>query len=257
MKKVIAVLGCFVCVSARTEQGSTSYNPATGWQFYNLPEKKKEIRKQIQPKVETPSFNKLPPIKQIEVLQQKLQEAKANAIMNPTADNVATYKVFQDYFVEKSSQFASAWEEALLKFPQLDYNIKNSIYNATAPIKAAQERAEQNQAIQVVNQNYGIFFFYRGNEPIDNKLAEVVKDFSKQYSLSIVPISIDGRVNPEFPNSKKDSGQAMAMGIKYFPAIFLVNPKKQEYKPLSYGFITQDDLARRVLNVVTNFKPRI
>ncbi|MDG6337444.1 conjugal transfer protein TraF [Glaesserella parasuis] len=92
---------------------------------------------------------------------------------------------------------------------------------------------------------------------MDNKLAEVVKDFSKQYSLSIVPISIDGRVNPEFPNSKKDSGQAMAMGIKYFPAIFLVNPKKQEYKPLSYGFITQDDLARRVLNVVTNFKPRI
>ena len=44
------------------------------------------------------------------------------------------------------------------------------------------------------------------------------------------------------------------MGIKHFPALFLVNPRKGEYKPIAYGFITPDDLARRVLNIVSGFK---
>lgn len=240
---------------------STNYNPAVGWQFYNLPEKPKEIKlkpKQQQvPKDMSAQQEELTPLKQMELIQQKLQEAKAKAIMNPTADNVAEYKVYQDYFVDKATQFSSAWEEMLLKYPHLDYNIKNSHYNATAPIKAAQERNEQSKAIHTINQSYGIFFFYRGHEPLDNKLAEVVKSFNDQYGLSIVPISIDGRKSPEFPQSQFDQGQAEKMGIKYFPAIFLVNPRKEEYKPLAYGFITLDDLARRVLNVVTNFKPRI
>ncbi len=52
-----------------------------------------------------------------------------------------------------------------------------------------------------------------------------------------------------------DAGQAKKMGIKHFPAIYLVEPGTGTYKPLAYGFITQDDLARRVLNVVTDFKP--
>lgn len=227
-----------------------------GWQFYNLPEKEKEKLKPKEKEIK-PIQPMLSDLQQLQKLQKELEEAKATAILNPTVENVALYKVRQDYFVELSTRFSSAWEAALLKYPQLDYNIKNSFYNATAPIKAAEERKAQSDAIQVVNQQYGVFFFYRGNEPLDNKLAEVVKGFSEQYSLAIVPISVDGKVSSSYPQSKFDVGQAQKMGVKYFPAIYLINPKKNEYKPLAYGFITQDDLARRVLNVVTNFKPRI
>lgn len=228
-----------------------------GWQFYNLPEKEKErkakkVQQSVQPVVSPPTD-----LQRMQYLQKQLEEAKATAIMNPTADNVAQYKVYQDYFVELSTRFSSAWEEMLLKYPQLDYNLKNSFYNATAPIKAAEERKAQSEAIQIVNQQYGVFFFYRGSEALDNKLAEVVKGFSEQYDLTIMPISVDGKVSNVYPQSKFNQGHAEKMGIKHFPAIYLVNPKKNEYKPLAYGFITQDDLARRVLNVITNFKPRI
>lgn len=230
--------------------------PNIGWQFYNLPKKAKPKKSEL-PQLQVPQAMPLSDLEQMKYLQKQLEEAKATAIMKPTPENVARYKVYQDYFVEKSTQFSSAWEAMLLKFPQLDYNIKNSFYNATAPIKAVEERKAQSDAIQWVNQQYGVFFFYRGNEPLDNKLAEIVKSFGEQYGLSIIPISIDGKMASSYPQSKLDNGQAMAMGIKHFPALFLVNPKKNEYKPLAYGFITQDDLARRVLNVVTNFKPRI
>lgn len=238
------------------EPPSTDYKPAIGWQFYNLPKALKE--KVVKPQTEiTQALKELSASEQMELIQKKLKEARDTAIMNPTADNIAVYKVYQDYFVEKATAFSMKWEEMLLKYPDLDYNLKNSFYNATVPIKETMRRQEEASAIEYVNQRYGFFFFYRGNNPIDNKLAEIVKSFAVQYKLTIIPITVDGRVNTEFPQSQHDSGQSVKMGIKHFPALFLVNPKKGEYKPIAYGFITPDDLARRVLNIVSGFKPKI
>ena len=45
------------------------------------------------------------------------------------------------------------------------------------------------------------------------------------------------------------------MNITHFPALFLVDPRSKNYRALSYGFMTQDDLSKRFLNVATGFKP--
>lgn len=235
---------------------SIDYDDPVGYQFYNLPEKKEIVEKEIiRPRIEMTQSETA--MIQMKAIQKKLDESKANAIMNPTTENIAIYKTYQDFFTEKASVFSSQWEKTLLEYPHLDYNIQNSHYNATASIKTAKERQEQANAVKMVNQQYGIFFFYRGSEPLDNHLAKVVKEFSLQYDLAIVAISVDGRISSEYPESKIDEGQFDKMNVKYLPAIFLVEPKKENFKPLSYGFISQDDLARRMLNVVTDFKPRI
>lgn len=246
----------FILVSAYAEE-SIDYNPAIGFQFYNLPEKEKNQDKNKKILKNEDENQTLSYPAQMKLIQQKLEDARATAIMNPTTENIAVYKVYQDYFTEKASVFSSQWEKMLLEYPSLDYNIKNSHYNATASIKAEENKKKEKDAAKLINQHYGVFFFYRGNEALDNKLAQVVKSFSKEYGISIFAISMDGKVLKDFDNSKIDTGQAKKMNIKYFPALFLVNPKKEEYKPLAYGFISEDDLARRMLNVLTNFKPRI
>lgn len=256
MKRLITlslITGLFIG-NVYADESSTDYKPAIGWQFYNLPKEAKEKTPKAQPEQ---VLKELSPSEQMELIQKKLKEARDTAIMQPTPDNIAVYKIYQDYFVEKATNFSIKWEEMLLKYPELDYNLKNSFYNATAPIKETMRRKEEANAIELVNQSYGFFFFYRGNNPLDNKLSEVIKNFAGQYKLTIIPVSVDGRINAEFPQSKIDMGQAMKMGIKHFPALFIVNPKKGDYKPIAYGFITPDDLARRVLNVVSGFKPKI
>ncbi|ELT0935896.1 conjugal transfer protein TraF [Enterobacter roggenkampii] len=52
-----------------------------------------------------------------------------------------------------------------------------------------------------------------------------------------------------------DGGQASRLGIRYFPALMLADPKSGTVKPVSYGFISQDDLAKQFLNVSTDFAP--
>lgn len=261
MKKTLIAIVCgfgFIGGIAADEVGGIKYDPAKGWQFYNLPQKLKEKEPKppqlIEPKAEPLQI--LTPSQQMKLIQEKMQEAKAEAIMNATPQNIAIYKTYQDYFVKKSSEFSAKWEQMLLEYPDLDYNIRNSHYNATAPIKEAETRKKQNEAIEYVSERYGVFYFYRGREALDNELSKVIKRFTEGYKLTVVPISIDGRFSPEFPNSKIESGQVQSMKVKHFPALYLVDPKSNVYKPLSYGFITQDDLARRVFNVIWGFQAK-
>jgi conjugal transfer pilus assembly protein TraF len=119
----------------------------------------------------------------------------------------------------------------------------------------ARDQAKQKDAIADAAARYGMFFFYKGSDPIDVQMAGVVKDFSTAHHIALIPVSVDGQVAPTVPDSRPDNGQSQSMHINYFPALFLVEPASREYHPLAYGFMTQDDLAKRFLNISTGFKP--
>lgn len=97
--------------------------------------------------------------------------------------------------VNQASLFASRWEKVLLDNPELDYGLRHPFYNGTAGIQYTAQRQKQQAAIRDVNQRYGVFFFYRGNEPLDNRLGGVVKEFSEQYGLTVIPVTVDGRAS--------------------------------------------------------------
>ncbi|XIW30346.1 conjugal transfer protein TraF (plasmid) [Escherichia coli] len=97
--------------------------------------------------------------------------------------------------------------------------------------------------------------FTGGRTPSTGKLAQVINGFRDTYGLSVIPVSVDGVINPLLPDSRTDQGQAQRLGVKYFPTMMLVDPKQGSVRPLSYGFISQDDLAKQFLNVSEDFKP--
>ncbi len=49
-------------------------------------------------------------------------------------------------------------------------------------------------------------FFYRGREAIDGQLVQVIKNFRETYGLSVIPVSVDGVINPMLPDSRTDRG---------------------------------------------------
>ena len=142
-----------------------------------------------------------------------------------------------------------------LTHPELDYNLEFPHYNSMAPLVQSRDQAQRQEAIAKMGQQYGLFYFYRGSDPIDAQMAGVVADFAKINHLSLIPVSVDGQVAPSLPDSRPDNGQIQAMRITHFPALFLVDPRSRNFQPLVYGFMTQDDLAKRFLNVSTGFKP--
>lgn len=228
------------------------YSPAVGWHWYNEPTPQQE-----SPEAPSSPQKKLSAVETMQKIKALGDELRNAAVLDPKSpEKVARWIAFQNYWSDNASQFSATWQKVLLLKPELDYNNRHSHYNATSTLSYASERKAQATAIKAVNERYGVFFFYRGKVPLDNKLAQVVREFAQQYQMAVMPVSVDGVITPELPNSQKDRGQAARMQIRYFPALFLVDPSTGSYHPLAYGFISQDDLAKRLLNRVTDFAPR-
>ncbi|EOD2291303.1 type-F conjugative transfer system pilin assembly protein TraF [Escherichia coli] len=223
-----------------------------GWQWYNEkinPKEKENKPVPAAPRQEPDIMQKLA------ALQTATKRALYEAILYPGVDNFVKYFRLQNYWTQQAGLFTMSARKAMLAHPELDYNLQYSHYNGMVRNQLAADQAQQRQAIAKLAEHYGIMFFYRGQDPIDGQLAQVINGFRDTYGLSVIPVSVDGVINPLLPDSRTDQGQAQRLGVKYFPAMMLVDPKQGSVRPLSYGFISQDDLAKQFLNVSEDFKP--
>lgn len=241
---VLLALACPVSAFSSTPPR----NEPQGWQWYNEHQEQEEAAAPALP----------PPKKSASELKKQYQqatlEALDKAILESSPDNFAAFMRWQNYWTDRAGKFSQSAKAAMLKYPDLDYNLKYSHYNGTVKDQMAMDREKEKKAIAALSSQYGIFFFYRGKMPLDTLLGRVINTFTQDNQVSIIPISVDGIINPALPTSRIDSGQSKKMGINHFPALFLVDPKKESYQPLAYGFITPDDLSRQFLNVATDFK---
>ncbi|EGM3914630.1 type-F conjugative transfer system pilin assembly protein TraF [Salmonella enterica subsp. enterica serovar Reading] len=247
MRKIQAVwVAALLCGSL------TAYGKDAGWQWYNDPVKlpaPKTTDKSAQVRQEPDIMQKL------SALQTATKRALYEAILYPGVDNFVKYFRLQNYWTQQAGLFSMSAKKAMLAHPELDYNLQYSHYNGTVRNQLAADQSQQRQAISKLAEHYGIMFFYRGQDPIDGQLAQVINGFRATYGLSVIPVTVDGVINPMLPDTRPDQGQAQRLGVKYFPAMMLVDPKQGSVRPLSYGFITQDDLAKQFLNVSEDFKP--
>lgn len=243
---LLTLMATVVCAEIPT------FNPhdSEGWHWYNVQQPDQDdgnVPAQLNPP--------LSPVERMEILQQETKAALATAIMEPTVANFARFKRLQDFWTTQASEFSMVAQKAMLVHPELDYNLQHSHYNGTAKLQQALDQSQQQDAIAQTAARFGVFLFYRGGDAIDLQLAETMKSFSQQYGVSFIPISIDGKVSASLPQTRINSGQAERLGITHFPALVLVEPKQGSARPLAYGFISQDDLAKRFLYVTTDFKP--
>lgn len=226
--------------------------PIIGWHWYNEPIPD-EDEDPIEP-AQIP-LSSLPAPMQKKIMQKMTQDALDTAIMQPSAENAAKYMALQRFWLDKSGLFERSVKKALLQTPSLDYNLEYSHYNSTVPLQLSQIQSKEKNAIQTLAAQYGLFLFYRGQDPLDNQLASVVNEFAQSNGITLIPVSVDGVRSEQLPQTRPDTGQVAQMGITHFPALFLVDPKSEHYQPLAYGFMTQDALARRFLDVATDFTP--
>ena len=126
--------------------------------------------------------------------------------------------------------------------------------NNAQHVLSVEQSAREVAAIQAFANQDGLLFFYRGKQRLDQALAPSIAAFAKIHRMALIPVSVDGKSLAIFPKSQSDHGQAKALQIHYFPALVLVNPKTGAHQAVAYGFIAQDELKRRFLNMATQFK---
>lgn len=240
---------------------STANATPNGWRWYNDPNPVK-----VQPKPKTlpsqpqVSVTQTPPPPKIMTATEQMQwfqgymaEVQNQAVIHPSVENTLEFMRISKFIDGKTTAFGMTWKEALLLDPSLSYRMKHPTESLARQTQNAQIKAEKVAAVHsLAKQGYGLFFVYHGNDPLNQQLAPSIQSFADQYGIELLGVTQDGKTLSVIRDNKVNDGK---LQIQASPALLLVNPKTHTIKPLAYGFISQEELLGRFLNVATDYAP--
>ena len=241
---------CLLMFMSHALLADTAQAPA-GFLWYNLPK-----APQIQPKkkVEGTPFSQLSYTQRDEVLHFYTMEALHKARQTKSVDDMRVFLSLQHYWLQEASRFQKIFQQTMISYPEYDYTVTHPTSNVGTKLVDERRETTRGNVITSLSKTHGLLFFYRSQNAYDKKQIPILRDFCKRFGLSLQAISVDGATSPELPNSRLDEGHANALGVRFFPAILLVNPKNRQTAPVAFGLTTQDALEQHLFAVATQFK---
>ncbi len=215
---------------------------AEGWAWYEDRQRQEKEASQAEVQMSTPSATE-----EMNAIREVIDEKRCRAVLDPTEENVLEYVREQKKWVDQSAEFSKAWARLLLSDPYLDPTVTDGPTSQYGLRLHRQEKAEARaRMIANLSQEYGLFFFYKGEDRASQATASIVQLFSKRYGWEVLAISLDGGVLPGFDDNEVDNGVAKALGIEMTPALVAVNPTTEELVPIAFGLVTLDRIEENI-----------
>jgi len=241
-----------VCVLGVTTAFADSYQEqhAVGWHWYDDPQEAK--KEEVKAPVVTQSKDDA--IEKVNTIRKNIKRALDTAILDPTPQNIQQYITMQNEMSERASQFANMWEKVLLSHPELNYSITHPTNQVGIQAYQNEESKKKDAAIAQFKKQYGLFFFYKSTCPYCKRFAPILANFVARHGLTLVPITMDGKFLPEFPNTRNNTGQAEKFHVSMTPALFAVNPYNQKAFPVAYGLTSETELRDNIYKIMTQYQ---
>jgi conjugal transfer pilus assembly protein TraF len=241
---VRTVLSFFlVCFRGVCESYFTTHE--RGWHWYERDAQPDNKNKQI-----SEAGQLLSPLERLKQYQQKLETAKAEAVLNPTPQNVAAYQKLQYQMMDKSQKFAEVWIQNVYKNPSLSYETKTPSSQNARHIYLREEEHKKEQKIEKLSKEYGLFFFFKKNCAYCEAFAPIVKRFAKKYRWEVLTVSEHGEKLEGFERNMRDNGLAEIWGVSVYPSLFAVNPKTGDVIPVANGMISTGEMEDRITALI-------
>lgn len=213
-----------------------------GWFWYRDPPASVK-----PPKAAPPPPSRPAELVEFEAMQQRLDELKRVAVMNPTDTNLVAYMRYQRFVMNKSEVFAERWQRLVWTVPELDYGQSGRPTNSMA-ISAfdEQQQIRQAQVVRNLASTHGLLFIFRSDCPYCHRFAPILKRFEQEFGMTVFPVSLDGRGLPEYPNPQTDNGIATRLNASVVPALYLTAPSKRQIRPVGFGVMALTELLERI-----------
>ncbi|MCF6765768.1 conjugal transfer protein TraF [Thiotrichales bacterium 19S3-7] len=224
-----------------------------GWHWYDINvDYSDDAPKVTQQVIEKPiSYSQ-----QLEAFHQYYNEVQAKATITNNVKDVAYAALLRKWIVENSIKNGQAMKEALLEYPQLSASVKNPTTDLARQLVFHQNQEKEDRAIRELSKSYGLFFFYKGKDIYANAMAKSVQEFADEYGIALIGYPVDGYAISDIKNNKAYHNEMTVLGVKALPALFLVNPRKRQALPLTYGFVAEDTIKQHYVDIATNFGKR-
>ncbi len=226
-------------------------NYKNGWHWYNEIHEKKNNHQKIS------ASNHLSPLQRLKMLRTQTDELRAKAIMSGKVADIAMYKRAQDMWITLATKFTIGWQKMLIEHPELDYNLAHPSENNLSSIIQKQQHMREHNSVTTFSKKYGLILFYREGNQVDRLYVSNVRLFSKSNYISALFAPIPNQVKKD--SETNDVGgyllKAHALGIYHFPSLVAVDPISTKHFVLGYGYMSIEEMEKRIFDISQNWKP--
>lgn len=217
---------------------------AEGWHWYQDP----PIENEAEEKKEktTPVLPPQTPTQAIENQRKALEQKLHAAIVEPTRENLVAYILAQKALMDQSQRFSESWQRVVMTTPTLDETLVHPVDQNARHVYYQTRNQGITKQIKALAQEYGLFFFFKGNCPYCHQFAPIVKHFAQKHGWSVLGISMDGGELTEFPQAKRDNGMAARLQVSHVPALIAFHVRSGQMIPLAYGMVSESEIEERI-----------
>ncbi len=210
-----------------------------------------------EPEPASPPLPVPAPLTPREILQKQgeaWEDALARAVLHPSPENYLEYLRLTTAIQAQAQQFATGFKQAIWGNPEHDYTLVNPVRAEAISAKNQAKLLQETADLTALADRYGLVFFLRGDCPYCQRFAPILKAFADTHGFSVLPVSLDSKGLPEFPDPQHNALLASKLQVNVVPTVFLVDPVRDQLLPVSYGFTDASTLAQKILWAANNMK---
>ena len=218
-----------------------------GWHFYCDREEEPE-RAEPAPPPPSPTDAGQPAMKRIEAMRRVLEEARAEAILNPTTANVTAYLRLQQETLQRAAAFSDAFRRTVWATPELDYTLRRPVGALAKQVWSDGRRQARDAALARLGERYGLIYLGHAGCAGCKVFGPLLRAFATRHGLDVLAVSLTGEALEGWPGAVADNGRAARLGLGNapVPALVLFDTQTKRVVPVGFGVMAEDQMAERI-----------
>ena len=255
--RVLAALGVWAALSAPaagSEWRSWCEDPggggSLGWHFYcDRQEERQPDSPPVSPPPDLPAAeHDTPATERILALRKALEEARAEAILDPTPEKVTAYLRLQQETLQRAAAFSDAFRRTVWATPELDYTLKRPVGALAKQVWSDERRAARDAALARLGERYGLIYLGHAGCAGCKVFGPLLRAFATRHGLDVLAVSLTGEALEGWPEAVPDNGRAARLGLGNapVPALVLFDTALRRVLPVGFGVMAEDEMAERI-----------
>ena len=229
--------------------GEAGAQASLGWHFYCDPE---DEAPQAEPTPMSPDADPGTPAgpatERILEIRRALEEARAEAILDPTAENVTAYLRLQQETLQRAAAFSDAFRRAVWSTPEVDYTLVRPVGALAKRVWTDGRREARDAALARLGERYGLIYLGDARCAACKVFGPLLRAFAERHGLDVLAVSRTGEALEGWPRAVPDNGRAARLGLgdAPIPALVLFDTVTSAVLPVGFGVMAEDEMADRI-----------
>ena len=184
----------------------------------------------------------------IKAMRQALEEARAQAILDPAPAKVAAYLRLQQETLQRAAAFSDAFRRTVWATPALDYTLTRPVGALAKQVWGQARREERDAVLANLSGRYGLIYLGHTGCSGCRVFGPLLRAFAMRHRLDVLAVSMSGGPLEGWPEAVPDNGRAARLGLAGgpLPAVALFDTRTRRVLPVGFGVLAEDQLAERI-----------